>query len=59
VSLGLEPMGGQRNVTKEDERIERGGCKGAEVRRLGKLECIVGEINDFVFDTFLKLQPVE
>jgi hypothetical protein len=26
---------------------------------LGKLECIVGERNDFVFDVFLNLKPVE
>jgi hypothetical protein len=25
VSLRLELMGGQRSVTKEDERVERGG----------------------------------
>jgi hypothetical protein len=39
VSLRLELMGGRRSVTKEDERVERDGC--AEVRELGKLECIV------------------
>jgi hypothetical protein len=34
-------------VTKEDERVERGGCsdEGAKIRGLGKLECIVGERN--------------
>jgi hypothetical protein len=33
--------------------------EGAEIRRLGKLECIVGERNDLVFDAFLNLEPVE
>jgi hypothetical protein len=51
--MRLEQMGGRRSVTKEDERFERSGCKGAEIRGLRKLECIVslGEINDFVFYT--------
>jgi hypothetical protein len=36
-------MGGRKSVTKEDERVERDGCrviknKGAEIRGLGKLE---------------------
>jgi hypothetical protein len=33
VSLGLELMGGRTSVTKEDERIERGGCRVIRVRR--------------------------
>jgi hypothetical protein len=33
--------------------------KCAEIRGMGKLECIVSEINDFIFDTFLNLEPVE
>jgi hypothetical protein len=33
--------------------------KGAEKRGFGKLECIVGDRNDFVFDAFLNLKPVE
>jgi hypothetical protein len=46
---------------KEDEWVERGGCsdKDLELRGLGKLKGIVGERNDFVFDTFLSLKPVE
>jgi hypothetical protein len=36
-----------------------GVLKGAKIRGLGKLECIVGERNDFVFDAFLNLEPVE
>jgi hypothetical protein len=30
-----------------------------EIRGLGKLECVVGERNDFVFDAFFNLEPVE
>jgi hypothetical protein len=35
--------------------------KCAEIRGMGKLEleCIVGDRNDFIFDTFLNLEPVE
>jgi hypothetical protein len=33
--------------------------EGTEIRGLGKLECVVGERNDFVFDAFFNLEPVE
>jgi hypothetical protein len=46
-------MGRRRSVTSGLSEV------AAEVRGLGKLECIVGEINDFEFDTFLKLEPVK
>jgi hypothetical protein len=53
-------MGVPTSVMKEDEQVERGGCdKGAEIRGLGKLECIVGERIDFIFNMFFDLEPVE
>jgi hypothetical protein len=41
-------MGCRTSVMKEDERVERDGCKGAKVRGLRKLECIVGEEHSHV-----------
>jgi hypothetical protein len=33
--------------------------KCAEIRGMGKLECVVSERNDFIFNTFLNLETVE
>jgi hypothetical protein len=45
-------MGGQTSLTQEDERVEGDGCRvmGAELRGLGKLECVG---NDLLLSMFV------